>query len=46
LPSSTCISDATTGDLNADLLEDNKIMLGYGKSSTRVNKTVAAIYIA
>jgi len=44
LPSATCISD-TTGDLKTDLLENNKIMLGYGKSSTRVNKMVASIYI-
>ncbi|XP_018397739.1 PREDICTED: UBX domain-containing protein 11-like [Cyphomyrmex costatus] len=41
LPSSTCISDSATADLTADLLEDSKIMLGYGKSSTHVNKMVS-----
>ncbi|TGZ53186.1 Uncharacterized protein DBV15_01622 [Temnothorax longispinosus] len=37
LPSSTCISDTSTGDLKTDLSKDSKIMLSYGKSSTRVS---------
>ncbi|XP_018361357.1 PREDICTED: uncharacterized protein LOC108760072 isoform X2 [Trachymyrmex cornetzi] len=41
LSSSTCISDSTIADLKTDLLKDSKIMLGYGKSSTHVNKMVS-----
>ncbi|XP_018356370.1 PREDICTED: uncharacterized protein LOC108756805 isoform X1 [Trachymyrmex septentrionalis] len=41
LPSSTCISDSTMAALKTDLSEDSKIMLGYGKSSTHVNKMVS-----
>ncbi|KAG5315097.1 UBX11 protein, partial [Acromyrmex insinuator] len=40
LSSSTCISDFTMTDLKTDLSEDNKIMLGYGKS-THTNKMVS-----
>ncbi|CAL1678148.1 unnamed protein product [Lasius platythorax] len=44
LPSSSCISNTTTGDsqtLKTDPSEDNKVVLDYSKSSNRINRTVS-----